>query len=445
MPTAGAAPFLPLPRCWKKQRELGRGGCGTVSLAMDTNSSREFVVKTVVCSGRGGSNDDDDTSCPPHGCSRSPESDLNNEFTIFQRLHGCPHALECFGRNDEVDEEGHSVKLLFLEYMDAGSLLDFVLSQSQLSTGRTELNHFKVKTPSILFEDSIRVFTRTILEGLQGLHQRSVVHGDLKCANVLLRFRKAPSRDVSNECRLHRNKSEVADANMFELKLGDFGLSRVYDEKSCMGDIGHYTMRGTFSHMAPEVVEGRGAGPASDVWSLGCTVVEMMQGVGPWGIGEEALLQQALAEPPHIPSHVSEVCKDFLRRCLVRDPSHRATLQELLQHPFLVHYPYEHAPKRKLGVTSLLAMGACNLKKSFVSLNCVHLTTDGDNFAGAGHANVPALMCDRAGHAGAASRGDHGQLQGFEGHHHNGCPIGLFYIKLLHNGHHDGVHADVLW
>ncbi|MCO5591413.1 hypothetical protein L7F22_045396 [Adiantum nelumboides] len=433
MPIAGAAPFHPLPGCWKKQRVLGRGGCGTVSLAMDTNSGRKFVVKTVVCSGRGGSDDDDDTLCPPHR-SRSPDSDLNNEFTIFEKLRGCPHTLECFGRNDEVDEEGHSVKFLFLEYMDAGSLLDFVISQSQLSTGRTELNHFKVKTPSILSEDSIRVFTRTILEGLQGLHQRSVVHGDLKCANVLLRCRKAPSRDLSNEHRSHRNKSgvikkqEVAYANMFELKLGDFGLSRVYDEKSCMGDIGQHTMRGTFSHMAPEVVEGRGAGPASDVWSLGCTVVEMMQGVGPWGIGEEALLQQALAEPPHIPSHVSEVCKDFLRCCLVRDPSHRATLQELLQHPFLGQYSYEHAPRRKLGVTSLLVMGACNLKKSFVSLNCVHFTTDGDNFAGAGHANiVPALMCDSAGHVGAASRGEHGQLQGFQGHH-NGCPIGLVYI-----------------
>ncbi|MCO5591414.1 hypothetical protein L7F22_045397 [Adiantum nelumboides] len=102
------------------------------------------------------------------------------------------------------------------------------------------------------------------------------------------------------------------------MDVGDFGLSRVYDQRYCCMSHGHHTTRGTYSHMALEVAEGRGAEPALDVWSLGCTIVEMMQAVGPWDIGEEALLRQRLAEPPQIPSYQSRGCKDFIRRCLAR-------------------------------------------------------------------------------------------------------------------------------
>ncbi|MCO5550784.1 hypothetical protein L7F22_004275 [Adiantum nelumboides] len=285
MQTTGANQLCHLlHECWRIHKVLGCGGCGILSLALDLNFGREFIVKSVVCCG----NDGNDTSRLPRR-NNNPELDLDNEFTMLQRLRGCPHALECLGCDTDVDEEGHPVKLLFLKYMDAGSLSNVVIAHAQ------------------------QFFARSILEDMQELHQPGVVHGDIKCANVLLRHRNSSSSSGLLNAHLSHKKKPGAikkkgmeDANRFKVKLGDFGLSRVYDQRYCCMSHGHHTMRGTYSHMAPEVAEG-GVEPASDVWSLGCTIVEMVQAVGPWGIGEEALLRQWLAEPPQIPSYLSKL------------------------------------------------------------------------------------------------------------------------------------------
>ncbi|KAL9141269.1 hypothetical protein ABFS82_14G091800 [Erythranthe guttata] len=160
-----------------------------------------------------------------------------------------------------------------------------------------------------LRDSQVSAYTRQILSGLNYLHCRNVVHRDIKCANILV--------DVSGS-----------------VKLADFGLAKVTtklnDIKSC---------KGTPYWMAPEVVNQRnhGYGRAADIWSLGCTVLEMLTGHIPYSHleGMQALFRIGRGELPPIPNTLSKDAQDFILKCLQVNPEDRPTAAQLLEHPFV--------------------------------------------------------------------------------------------------------------
>ncbi|XP_073140447.1 mitogen-activated protein kinase kinase kinase 1-like [Henckelia pumila] len=159
-----------------------------------------------------------------------------------------------------------------------------------------------------LRDSQVSAYTRQILSGLNYLHCRNVVHRDIKCANILV--------DVSGF-----------------VKLADFGLAKatkMNDIKSC---------KGTPFWMAPEVVKRRnhGYGRAADIWSLGCTVLEMLTGQIPYSHleGMQALFRIGRGELPPIPSNLSKDAQDFILKCLQVNPDSRPTAAQLLEHPFV--------------------------------------------------------------------------------------------------------------
>ncbi|KAL0412723.1 UNVERIFIED_CONTAM: Mitogen-activated protein kinase kinase kinase [Sesamum radiatum] len=159
-----------------------------------------------------------------------------------------------------------------------------------------------------LRDSQVSAYTRQILSGLNYLHCRNVVHRDIKCANILV--------DVSGS-----------------VKLADFGLAKatkLNDIKSC---------KGTPYWMAPEVVNRRnhGYGHAADIWSLGCTVLEMLTGQIPYSHleGMQALFRIGRGELPPIPNTLSRDAKDFILNCLQVNPDTRPTAAQLLEHPFV--------------------------------------------------------------------------------------------------------------
>ncbi|CAI9287137.1 unnamed protein product [Lactuca saligna] len=159
-----------------------------------------------------------------------------------------------------------------------------------------------------LGDSQVSVYTRQILSGLSYLHERNVVHRDIKCANILV--------DVTGS-----------------VKLADFGLAKatkLNDIKSC---------KGTPYWMAPEVVnrKNNGYGLAVDIWSLGCTVLEMLTRKIPYSHleGMQALFRIGRGEPPPIPETLSVEAQDFIVKCLQVDPNNRPTAAQLLMHPFV--------------------------------------------------------------------------------------------------------------
>ncbi|CAN1235894.1 Mitogen-activated protein kinase kinase kinase 1, partial [Linum perenne] len=162
-----------------------------------------------------------------------------------------------------------------------------------------------------LKDSQVSAYTRQILHGLKYLHDRDVVHRDIKCANILV------------------------DANG-SVKLADFGLAKLQatklnDVKSC---------KGTAFWMAPEVVNGksRGYGLPADIWSLGCTVLEMLTRQIPYSDLEcqmTALFKIGRGIPPTVSDSLSNDARDFILKCLQVNPADRPTAAQLLDHPFV--------------------------------------------------------------------------------------------------------------
>lgn len=163
-------------------------------------------------------------------------------------------------------------------------------------------------------EKAIALHTRQILEGLSFLHDNRVCHRDLKCDNVLI--------DVNGSC-----------------KLADFGCSRRLDVSPEGATVIMKSVKGSIPWMAPEVLMGQGYGRSSDIWALGCVVLEMALGRNPWGHFDN--IMQAMyrigmgTKGPEIPESLSDACKSFVNRCLNRDPKSRPSVSELLDDPFV--------------------------------------------------------------------------------------------------------------
>jgi serine/threonine protein kinase len=89
--------------------------------------------------------------------------------------------------------------------------------------------------------------------------------------------------------------------------------------------------------VAPEVIELKGASTASDIWSLACTIIELVTGKPPYGdlIAMSAMFRIVEEERPPIPSRCSPELRDFLSLCFRKDPVQRPTAVQLFGHEWL--------------------------------------------------------------------------------------------------------------
>ncbi|KAJ2551547.1 Protein kinase of the Mitotic Exit Network [Coemansia sp. RSA 1933] len=161
-------------------------------------------------------------------------------------------------------------------------------------------------------EKLVLAYAVKIIEGLIYLHGRDVVHCDLKACNILT------------------TKSG-------NTKLTDFGVSLNLKLRK-PGD--ESVVAGTPYWMAPEIIQLDGACMGSDIWSLGCTLIELLTGKPPYsGMMQMAALYRIVEdEHPPIPEGISEELKDFLLQCFKKDPKARPTAAELMSHSWMAQY-----------------------------------------------------------------------------------------------------------
>ena len=139
-----------------------------------------------------------------------------------------------------------------------------------------------------------------LVEALQAIHACGVVHRDLKPANVLL----------------------ATDGP----RVIDFGISRAADGTSLTAA---GVVFGTPGYMSPEQAEGRGAGPASDVFALGCVVAYAAAGMGPFGTGTAAAILYRVVHAEPVLDGVPPRLHEVIARCLAKDPAARPSLRAL--------------------------------------------------------------------------------------------------------------------
>jgi tRNA A-37 threonylcarbamoyl transferase component Bud32 len=149
------------------------------------------------------------------------------------------------------------------------------------------------KLPGPAERDELLRWFLQCCRGLGALHERSLVHFDIKPANVFL-------------------KGAVA-------RLGDYGLSKLITHSRGSLSMG----RGTPYYMAPEMLQRRGD-HRSDIYSLGVMLYEMLCGKVPFtGDSEWEVLKQHEQKAPDLPSHLSALERAVLQRCLQKDPAAR--------------------------------------------------------------------------------------------------------------------------
>ncbi|KAK3736511.1 hypothetical protein QZH41_009385, partial [Actinostola sp. cb2023] len=245
------------PNNWRKGKLLGAGAFGQVYMCHDLDTGRELAVKQI-------------------------ETGLLNSSTKneVRALEGEIGFMKNFRHERIVQYYGmESTDLhiyIFMEYMPGSSV------------------HEHIKQHGALNESLTRKYTRQILEGVSYLHSNRIVHRDIKGANIL--------RD------LHGN-----------VKLADFGASKRL--QTIRSKTGFRSVHGTPYWMAPEVINGEGYGRKADVWSIGCTVVEMLTTKPPWANFEPmaALFKIATqATEPDLPPESTQDAVEFVRAILIR-------------------------------------------------------------------------------------------------------------------------------
>lgn len=197
-----------------------------------------------------------------------------------------PHVVSFLGA---YFENGNTK--LALEFLNRGSLEDVL------------------NTSGPFPEDVLASIAKQSLLGLAHLHSVHKVHRDIKPANILV--------------NVHGH-----------VKLADFGILAELANTQAKCN----TFIGTTAYMSPERIKGEEYSFASDVWSLGLSLMTCALGKLPldssggyWGLVEE------IGERPitPLPASFSGTCRSFVASCLHKNPSRRIRVKDLLKHPFV--------------------------------------------------------------------------------------------------------------
>ncbi|PIN16528.1 MEKK [Handroanthus impetiginosus] len=268
---------LQSPIRWRKGELIGCGAFGRVHMGMNLDSGELLAVKEVAIAANSASKK-----------TQEYIQELEKEVNLLKNLSH-PNIVRYLGTAREED----SLNIL-LEFVPGGSISSL-------------LGKFGSFPESV-----IRMYTKQLLLGLEYLHKNKIMHRDIKGANILV-----------------DNKGCI--------KLADFGASKKVEALATM--TGAKSMKGTPYWMAPEVIVQSGHSYSADIWSVGCTVIEMATGKAPWSqqyqeVAALFYVGTTKSHPP-IPDHLSAEAKDFLLKCLQKEPELRATASELLKHPFV--------------------------------------------------------------------------------------------------------------
>ena len=237
--------------------ELGRGGMGIVYKAKDTVLDRDVAYKVL-----------------PGTLEENPQALKNflREAKAAAKLNH-PNIVTVYDAGEQAGRY-----FIAMEYVDGTTLKEIVRRRG-------------VIPPSGIFH-----VTAQLCEALEYAHAKSVVHRDIKTANVMW------TRDK-------------------KVKIMDFGLARVMEEVR-----NHTTVvSGTPYYMSPEQTLGKNINHRTDLYSLGVTIFEMATGTVPFTEGNIPY-HHVHTEPPDIrelqPS-LPEALANLVRRCLHKDPDSR--------------------------------------------------------------------------------------------------------------------------
>jgi WD40 repeat protein/serine/threonine protein kinase len=286
-------------------RELGRGGHGIVYLALDPALNRHIALKI-------------------------PRPDLLLSKPLRRRF---VEEAKAVARLDHPN---------VARVLEAGFNGRFCYIVQELCDGPTLAGWLREHTEKVEPEVAAWV-TMELAKALGHAHQHSILHRDVKPANVLLKPRNGECASADNGAANHVegptpvNCSRVSASFPFIPKLCDFGICKVFDEDDARTATQTDLVVGTAAYMAPEQATGRASdtGPETDVYGLGAILYEMLTGFPPiQGNSRIDILRRVLTDEPtpirrirpNVPLDLELICF----KCLAKERGRRYATADLL-------------------------------------------------------------------------------------------------------------------
>mmetsp|Transcript_12385 Transcript_12385/g.12790 ORF Transcript_12385/g.12790 Transcript_12385/m.12790 type:complete len:565 (-) Transcript_12385:261-1955(-) len=293
------------------------GGAGKVFLASRKNDNKKYAMKFFGYT------------------SKQPKlNDIEREITLMQALKGIPNVVQIEGKFMDSKEgyvpnriSDQPYPVIVMEALEGGDLFERIQLPDDIMTERFLASAF-----------------RGVIEALHHMHQRCLIHRDLKLENFLFEGDSASS----------------------PLIMIDFGLSKHFDPHERMNQ-----RVGSCYYTAPEVLSGD-YDYRCDIWSLGVICYMLLSGSPPfYGKTPEDIHHATLTKEAEFPErrfrHVSLMGLDFMRRLLTKNPNHRISTEEALAHPFIT----THCANPPEGVPVISSHHILNSFRVFANLNLV--------------------------------------------------------------------------
>ena len=251
-------------------KEIGRGGYGRALLVRSLNNSELKVVKEMNLTGM----------------------DYEARETAFREVE----ILSTLKHTNIIRYRGCTKQkknlYILMDYADGGDLATAIHNQGK----------------SYFSEDTILDWFVQICLAIKYLHDRKILHRDLKPQNVFL------------------SAGSI-------IKIGDFGIAKTLEHTGDMAK----TAIGTPLYCSPEICYGKRYNSKSDIWSLGCILFELCSLRRPFTgrtVGE--IMRNIIGkQPKKIPSQYSTELQELVDKMLTKNPDLRPTIIDILQMPLI--------------------------------------------------------------------------------------------------------------
>ncbi|XP_077578875.1 serine/threonine-protein kinase Nek8 [Stigmatopora nigra] len=256
---------------YEKIKVVGRGAFGIVHLCRRRSDGGLVILKEI----------------PVEQMSRDERLAAQNECQVLKLLNH-PNIIEYY-ENFLEDK----ALMIAMEYAPGGTLADYIQKRCN----------------SLLDEDTILHFFVQILLALYHVHNKLILHRDLKTQNILL------------------------DKHQMIVKIGDFGISKILVSKSKA-----YTVVGTPCYISPELCEGKPYNQKSDIWALGCVLYELASLKRAFEAANLPALVLKIMSGTFAPisDRYSSELRQLILNMLNLDPSKRPQLNEIMALPICI-------------------------------------------------------------------------------------------------------------